>query len=206
MSKIKLFLILALVPALAILMISCDWWEEVKDEINDTTKQTKSFDEDLDNLPLSGEEGEQEGGYCSPAINFNDLLKNVSIWDDVKDHIDEIKINSLKYSVSNNQNNADVMVNIYFVTDGKTYYDDNENTPPESDRIGSTDVIAEGENPSNEKIEFTSGGQNQLEKLITDFESSFSICAGWESDKEDLKIDMDLSLAIDVEVTFIPLT
>ena len=206
MRKFKLSLIFILIIAFTLFMVSCDWWEEVKDGVNETTKQTKSFDEELDNIPLSGDEGEKEGGYCSPAINFNDLLKNVSIWDDVKDHIDEIKINSLKYSVSSNKNNADITVNIYFVTDGNTYYNEDSQPPPDSELIGYTDVIPEGKNPSDEKVNFASGGKNKLEELITDFESSFSICAGWESDKEDLKIDMDLALDVDVEVTFVPLT
>jgi hypothetical protein len=126
----------------------------------------------------------------------------VPIWDDVKNHIEEIKINDLLYTVDPNKNKADGEVYIY-VTDSGDYYEDENDLPPEEDRIGSTANIEAGKTYHDEPFEYAEGGLERLEELMLDFEQEFYICAGWRGDKED--VDMTFLMTIDVDVVFVPL-
>ena len=177
---------------------ACD---EITDSINEKTKKTENFTEDLMSEP--GIPVKEVKGACSPALDFDSLLSSVSLWNDVKDHISEVKVNSLAYSVMDNNNSSDGTVNIY-ITDSSDYFTGDKGAPPASDMIGSTANIAAGQDYSDEELAFSGDGEEILEDAILDFETPFSICAEWSGEKED--VDMKFLLTeIDVDVTFVPL-
>lgn len=186
------FILIVLVFAL----FACEYLEET---VNESTKQTKHFKEDLKpGIPIKGQDG-----ACTPyAISFDSLLSVVPIWEDVKEHIEKVRINELLYTVDPNKNTSDGKVNIY-ITDSGDYFKDANGAPPESDRIGSTATIEAGKTYSDEPILYAEGGLEALEELMMDFEREFHICAGWDGNEED--VDMTFLLTVDADVVFVPL-
>lgn len=196
MPKSMLFRIFTLVTMLLFVLVACD---ALEDEVNEATKQTKNFSEDLKpGIPVKG-----VGGACSPqGVSFDALLSGVPGWDDVKNHVSEVNINELLYTVDPNDNTGEGTVDIY-ITDSGDYFQDGKGTPPADDRIGSTDTIQAGQVYTNDPIQYASGGQTALEELMLDFETPFYICLGWDGNEDD--VDMTFLLSVDVDVVFVPI-
>ena len=189
-----LFVLLALFTLF--IYAACDYLEE---EVNNATAQTKSFSEDLKpGIPIKG-----VGGACSPqAVSFDALLSSVSVWDTVKEHIEEVNINALLYTIDPNENASDGKVDVY-ITDSGDYFSGDQGAPPDSERVGSTDTLVAGKVYENEDLQYASGGKETLEDLMIQFDQSFYICVGWDGNEED--VDMTFMLSIDVDVVFVPL-
>jgi hypothetical protein len=181
----------------ALLLFACD---EITDEVNEATAQTKSFQKDIKpGIPIPP----GQAGACSPTlVTFDSLLSEVSVWEDIKGNIDEISINELTYTIDPNKNATDGKVNIY-VTDNPDYFKDENGTPPESDRIGSTATIPAGEKVKDEPVQYANGGKETLEELMLDYEEEFVICIGWTGNEDD--VDMTLEMSIDVDVVLVPI-
>jgi len=175
--------------------------DALEDEINEKTKKTENFTEDLMDEP--GIPVTNVKGACSPALDFDTLLSSVPIWNDVKEHISEVKVNSLAYSVMDNNNTTDGWVGIY-VTDSDDYFIGDKGAPPETDMVGFTENIEAGVDYKDELLVFTTGGQDILEEAMLNYETPFSICAQWSGSKNN--VDMKFLLTeIDIDVTFVPL-
>ena len=181
-------LMLAFAPA-------CD---AVKDKVNESSAQTKSFDEELDDIPLKG-----VAGVCSPtAVSFNDLMAQISWWDDAKGHIDAVVVEFLNYRVPENDSEAELQLDLYLsdVTDVEEV--------PDSDYIGSTDLLAPGSKVEDwEPMTLADGAEDRLADLILEPETPFTVCVKIpqvESGDAD-EVDLKLELAIAGSVTFVPL-
>jgi len=195
MSKRKWFAIFALLAVCSMLVIAC---EDVEDAINEKTQQTKSFDEELPfAIPLTSTDG-----YCTPMINFDDLLSSVSLWNDVKGHIDDVQIKGIYYTVDPNDNGSDGVINFYVTESEKDYFNGN-GAPASSDKVGYTATIVAGQKVKDQEMIFTASGQERLEELMIDFEQPFRVCAEWGGSSDD--VDMSVSLSVDVDVIFVPL-
>ena len=174
---------------------ACDWLE---DEVNDATAQSKTFSEDMSEIPLM-----QVKGFCSPVpMSFDTILSEVPIWDDVKGHIKEIEVDELYYSVSDNENAVDGTIDIY-ITDSNDYFSDEDDLPPEGDRIGSTAVIKTGNDYEDRELEYSADGKKTLEDLMMDFEQEFYMCVGWSGGADE--VDMTFTMGFEVTVTFVPI-
>jgi len=196
MHKFRWLGLLAIVMIATFALYSC---EELEDKVNEATAKTENFKQDLKpGIPVKG-----VGGACTPtAISFDSLLSAVPLWSDVKEHIEEVNINELLYTVDPNKSTGNGKIDIY-VTDSGDYFSDDQGAPPDSDRIGSTDTIEVGETYKDEDIVYASGGKTALEDLMMDFEESFHICAGWDGNEDE--VDLTFLLTIDVDVVFVPL-
>lgn len=187
---------LILIAALAFVLFACEYLEET---VNEATKQTKNFTQDLEpGIPIKG-----MAGACSPTINFDTLLSVVPIWNDVKANISEVNINAILYTVDPNSNSADGKVRIYITSSGN-YFIENDDPPPQADQVGVTDVIEAEKIYEEQELLYLEGGQERLENLMMNFDTPFSICAEWTGDKED--VDMTFLLSVDIDVVFVPLT
>jgi hypothetical protein len=106
---------------------------DIKDKVNDETAQTESFEKELDTVPLQA-----VPGACSPVLlTFDDIMSSLSWWQDARDHLSEVSIESLEYRAPDNNNTTAITIDLY-LTD-QVYAD--PTTIPEDDKIASTSEI-----------------------------------------------------------------
>ena len=183
-------LMLAFAPA-------CDFF---KDKVNESTAQTKSFEEELDDIPLK-----EVAGVCSPtAVSFNDLMAGISWWSDAKGHIDAVAVESLNYRVPDNDSEAELQLDLYLsdVTDVEEV--------PDSDYIGSTDLLAPGSKVEDwEPMTLADGAEDRLADLILEPDTPFTVCVKIpqveSGDADESEVDLKLELEIAGSATFVPL-
>ena len=198
MRNQRFFKITLLFTIALAMLIGCDYIEEA---VNEKTSQTKNINEELpEDFPL-----QQVSGYCTPKTSFDFLMTNsFDEWADIQGYLEEVKVNSVTYSVKDNKNAAEGTVHLYMTQSDEEYLGtDDGPSPPESDRIGSTNTIPAEQNVDDEELNFASGGEDRVEDYMINFEKEFRICIEWTGEAED--VDMELSFAIDVDVTVAPL-
>jgi len=193
MRVIKVIGVLLVVGTL-VFMIAC---QDVKDKVNERTKQEKDFTIDFD-LPLVDLGG--ESGACVPGYSFGDLLGTLPGWEDVEDHIESIELTSGTYTVTDNQNSGDGALTFFI---GDDLSDLEDIIDEEAMAFAETDTIQAGVNVEEADLIFTDGGQTLVDSFLGDMEGVFGICGRFEPDDVDVSMNIELSLTI--TVTFIPL-
>jgi len=190
-------LVLACVSMLAFAP-ACDFF---KDKVNETTAQTRIFEEELDDIPLA-----EVAGVCSPtAVSFNDLMAGIDWWADAKGHIKDVVVDALNYQVPDNDSEAELQLDLYLsdVTDVEDV--------PDADYIGSTDLLAPGSKVEDwEPMTLASGAEDRLAELILEPDTPFTVCVKIpqveSGDAEESQVDLKLELQIAGFVTFVPLS
>ncbi len=229
-------LILAiLLMFIAIGLMAC---EDLKEEINENTKQSQNFAFELTDgwVPLMSVEAADVviNTVCGfDPISINAIISATDyadMWEDVKGHIDEVKINQLGYRLNNNKATEAGSVKLYIILgekptakavpqevieelldDPQLLYIADQNDLNESDLIASIPIEPGKNVDAWTDVNWASGGESSLEDMLIDFEQEFTFCLMMDStpvqvnDLSDLNPTVYMKLQSDVDIVFVPL-
>lgn len=181
---------LAAIAACATLLQGCD---------NLTTRDEK-VSINLDSFALQGPLSQDDitfralvsGGnpLCSGPTTLNQLLLTVDNYNDIKDYLDSIDINTVRYKISNNTTPV-AAVGEFRMTDPAT---------EEIGNVASVAIPAETDVTDWTPFPFVEGGAAIAQHYMDNLDASFSYCARGTPGRDDLSMTIELQLGLTVKV------
>jgi len=220
---------------IAVGLMAC---EDLKEEINENTKQTQNFAFELTDgwVPLMSVEAADVvvNTVCGfDPISINTIIsatEYADMWEDVKGHIDEVKIKQLGYRLSENTATEAGSVKLYVISgekpaakavpqevieelldDPHLLYIADQNHLNETDLIASIPINPGQDIDDWTDVDWATGGESSLEEMLIDFEQEFTFCLMMDSTPvqvgniSDLNPPVYMKLQSDVDIVFVPL-
>ncbi|HPM77456.1 MAG TPA: hypothetical protein PK961_10220 [bacterium] len=220
---------------IAVGLMAC---EDLKEEINENTKQTQNFAFELTDgwVPLMSVEAADVvvNTVCGfDPVSINTIISATDyadMWEDVKGHIDEVKIKQLGYRLSENTATEAGAVKLYVISgekpaakavpqevieelldDPQLLYIADQNDLNESDLIASIPINPGQDIDDWTDVDWATGGESSLEEMLIDFEQEFTFCLMMDSTPvqvgsiSDLNPTVYMKLQSDVDIVFVPL-
>jgi len=233
MKKSPLVFVVCLV-VFALLVGACD---QIKEEVNQNIQKKEKFTYDLteDWVPLLAVEYNdyQLNAVCyTDAFSFDQLLADQPWWNSAKQHIDEVEVQNLVYRLSKNSaaGDGDLLFYVFMENelpaalplpiDPSVLADIFGDQPlafvnpadlPLKNLVAILPITAGLNVPDWTDVNWNSGGKDQLEQLMLDFDQPFSFCISVNlppltiTDPNAIDPQVWMKLRSTINVTLVPL-